>query len=411
MKKVCFFLPGFLVGSLCGNEALDLLDREAETSQNVFEHAARLPSGGKNAVVEKKTYEPADVRFPTRWRQELEPKLPFEVGGGTLVAPRGLFEYQYQDRSIARGAKLSRARLGVALSTYYGIEVVADAVFSSSGSYEGWETLKASIPVKDGMQLTLGKFAPPFSTELSRDAATRWFPTVSPLAAQLAPANSLGVMMEGDDGDLDWKLGWFGSEAGRSIPSLDGRGYLLASVASSENRGGTEELPEANYHRWHLDYLYNLDGDESESIPQGYRHLLAAGVQYSSGPFDFYSDFLWARGAANTAYGITVAGRYWLLQDAVSFVGRYQYATSRDPGGIVSPWGIPETGSYAIAPRGFPEETIAGGLTSIYGGINIHLDDDHFIIGTGLEYRSLSDVEAGDDFSSWGWNTFARYAF
>lgn len=404
--SLALVLPGF------GNEALKLLDQESDSAQNVFEQAARLPTTRKALELKKEKLEEPNIKFPTRWRTELVPKFPFDVTSQTTVAPRGLFEYQTADRSEYRGSKLSRARLGVAIQTYYGIELVADALLSSSGRYEGWETLRASIPVGDGMRLSAGKFPPPFSTEYSRDAAVRWFPTLSPLAAQFAPASSVGAMVESRDKTLDWKLGWFSSDSDRSMPSVDGDGYILASVASAKNRGGVEGAPEASYQRWHLDYIYNLDGSRSESIAQGYRHLLSAGTEYSSGRFDFYTEFLAARSSQNTTFGVTAAGRYWLLQDAVSLVGRYQYGWSREAGGISSYWGIPDTGSDATFPTDFPAVDLASQLSSIYGGLNVHFDDDNFIIGTGVEYRSLSGVGEDDDsFSSWGWNTFARYAF
>lgn len=412
MKKATVILS--LVAALPGfaNEALKLLDQESDSAQNVFEQAARVPTSRKTLEVEAGKLEKPNPRLPDRWRTELLPKFPFEVEAGTTVAPRGLFEYQVQDRSEARNAKLSRARVGVAVQTYYGIEILADALLSSSGKYEGWETLRASIPIGEDKRLSAGKFPPPFSTEYSRDAAVRWFPTLSPLAAQLAPASSLGAMVEGRGESLDWKLGWFGSDSDRSMPSLQGDGYILASLGRDFNRGGAKDSPEANYQRWYLDYIHNMDGADSESIAQGYRHLLALGTQYSSGRFDFYTEFLAAKGEANTAYGITAAGRYWLLQDAVSLVSRYQYANSRDPNGIFSYWGAPDTDADALFPSDFQAVTVASQLSSIYGGLNVHFDDDNFIIGTGVEYRSLSGVGQDDDsFSSWGWSTFARYAF
>jgi hypothetical protein len=410
MKSALAILSLALAVSGLGNDALDLLDSEVDQAQNVFEHAARVSASSKGAIVPKK-FPKAEPKFPMRWATELPPKFPFDAGRSTKVAPRGLFEYQDQDRALGRGGKLSRARIGVALETFYGVEILADALFSSSGDSQGWETLRASIPLNDQVRFSAGKFPPPFSTEYSRDAAVRWFPTLSPFASQIAPASSLGAMLEGRSAALDWKLGWFSGDSDRNMPSHAGKGYLLASVATARNRGGDEQNPEANYHRWHLDYLYNMDGVGSESIPMGYRHLVSAGTEFSSGRLDFYTEFLLARSSQNTEYGITTAARYWLLQDAVSFVGRDQYARSQNPGRIVSGWGIPSTGAAAIHPAEFPVETIASTLSSFYGGINIHLDDDNFIIGTGLEYRSLSEVVDDDDFSSWGWNTFARYAF
>jgi hypothetical protein len=408
LPMICFLGS---VSFATGNEALNLLDRESGGAGDVYQDAVRAETSSRTGLSMKAVYAAPDPFLADRWDTEAEPRFPFEARGGSEIAPRGLFEYQYQDRSIARGARLSRARVGVALQTYYGIEVLADAMLSSSGDYLGWESLRASVPLNDQISLSVGKFPPPFSTEYSRDASIRWFPNLSPLLAQIAPASSIGAMLEGRGEELDWKLGWFGGGTDRSLPGLDGKGYLLASVAASSNRGGSESSNEAGYHRWHLDYLHNMDAERSESIVRGYRHLVAAGLQYSAGRFDFYSDLLLARGDGNTVTGVTAAGSYWLLQDSIRLVARYDYARSRDPGGVVTGWGIPSIGADAIHPSDFPVSTVARQMTSIYTGINFHLDDNHFIIGSGLEYRSLSDVAGDDDFTSWGWNTFARYSF
>ena len=411
MRNLLIIL-GSLPFATSANEALKLLDQESDSAQNIFEQAARLPTSRKALELKKEKLELADPKIPNRWRNELSPKFPFDVEPQTTIAPRGLFEYQSYDRSLGRGTKLSRARVGVAVQTHNGIEILADALLSSSGSYEGLETLRASAPIGESMRLTGGKFPPPFSTEYSRDAAVRWFPTLSPLAAQMAPASSLGFLLEGRESDFDWKLGWFSSDADRSIPSLDGKGYVLASVAKSRNRGGVEGAPQATYQRWHLDYLHNMDGSQSETIGRGYRHLVSAGTEFSTGRFDFYADILAARGNNQTVYGVTAAGRYWLLQDAVSLVSRYQYARSRETNGLFSYWGIPDTGSDAIFPNNFPEVTPAGQMHSFHTGINIHFDDDNLILGTGVEFRSLSEIgDSGDSLRSWGWNTFARYSF
>ena len=414
MKSSVLIALALAAGSLPlgANEALKLLGEEPAGARTIYEEAADLAAPRRESAPDAEDLEKLDARLPLRWRTELDPKFPFQAGNGTRVAPRGLFEYQNHDRSIGKGTKLSRARIGVAVETPQGIEILADALLSSSGKYEGWETLKVSAPIAEGVRLHAGKFPPPFSTEYSRDAAIRWFPTLSPFAAQLAPASSLGALAEGRGQSVDWKLGWFGSDSDRSMPSLDGDGALLISLARSFNKPGEEGAPQAHFQRWHLDYLYNLEGSQSDSIPQGYRHLVSAGTQYSSGRLDFFTELLAARGRANTAYGVTAAGRYWLLQDAISLVARYQYARSRDPGGIISYWGIPNTNSDATFPTNFPTTTVAGQMSSFYSGLNVHFDDDNFIIGSGMEYRSLSQIgDENDSLSSWGWTTFARYTF
>lgn len=410
--------PGLFISLLmlplfsAGNEALDLLEKDAGGSGDVYDDSVRALAPPRGSAAEKKVFVPPDLQLPDRWDTEMEPKFPMEPREGFRVAPRGSFEYQYYEGDYARGAKLSRARVGVALETFYGIEILADALFSSSGDYLGWETLRAGVRLNDEMNLSVGKFPPPFTTEYSRDASLRWFPNLSPLIAQVSPASGLGAMLEGRGEKVDWKLGWFGGDSDRSIPSVDAKGYLLASIAASSNRGGNDNSNQASYHRWHVDYLYNMDGSRNETIPLGYRHLVAAGVQYSSGRLDFYSDLILARGGETSMTGVSAALSYWLMQDAIRFVARYDYANSGDEGGVLAGWGIPSQGADARFPSDFPVYTPAGRLSSIYGGLNFHFDDDNFIIGTGLEYRSLSEVVGDDEsISSWGWNTFARYSF
>ncbi|MDB4538033.1 hypothetical protein N9230_05420, partial [Akkermansiaceae bacterium] len=118
-----------------------------------------------------------------------------------------------------------------------------------------------------------------------------------------------------------------------------------------------------------------------------------------------------AKGNDQTAWGVTAAGGYWLVEDAVRLVGRYHYAKSREDGGVLVGWGVPGTGTDAGQPFGSPLSTSASELHSIYGGLNFHLFEDNLLLGTGLEYRNLSGVVGEGDFDSWGWNTWARFAF
>lgn len=410
--KVALVIPILMLPPLVrGNEALNLLEKESGGASDVYQDTVRAMAPARANGAKEEVLVAADPGLPERWETELEAKFPFEIEEGLRVAPRGMFEYQYREGEIARGAKLSRARVGVALESFYGIEILADALFSSSGDYLGWETLMARVRLNEEMNLRVGKFQAPFSTEYSRDASLRWFPNLSPLISQVAPASSLGALIEGRGQKADWKMGWFGGDSDRSIPSIDAKGYLLASIARSSNRGGTTGANEASFHRWHLDYLYNMDGRRSETIPLGYRYLVAAGVQYSSGRLDFYSDLILARGSRSSMTGVSAAASYWLLPDAVRLVARYDYANSSDDGGVLVGRGIPSQGADAMFPSDYPVYTRAGRMSSVYGGVNFHFDDDNFIVGTGLEYRSLADVVGDDDFTSWGWNTFARYSF
>lgn len=408
MKKLIgiYFASGCL---LVANEALDLLDSELPGSGQVYLDSADPPSA-EETEAKKKTV-PPDHTLPQRWPIETPSLVTFGDPLKTRISPRGLFEYQYQDQNIARGSKLSRARVGLALQTYYGIELTADALLSSEGDYEGWDTLQVSFPVTDEMQLSLGKFPPQFGNEYSQDPSARWFPTLSPLVAQIAPSSSLGVMADGGNSRLEWKGGWFSGDGSRDLPGVEGDGYFIAGVATSLNGLGGVEAGTPDYRRWHFDYIYNFDGRDSETVPMGYRHLMSTGMQMSTGRFDFYSDFLLAKGNDQTAWGLTAAGGYWLVEDAVRLVGRYHYARSREDGGLQVGWGVPATGRDALRPLGSPVISEASEIHSIYGGLNFHVFEDNFLFGTGVEYRDLSGVVGGNDFDSWGWNTWARFSF
>ena len=408
MKKL--IVISVLGGALLpANEALDLLDSELPGPGQVYLDSADPPKAAQ--VQAKKKTVPPDRALPERWNIETPSLVTFGDSLTTRIAPRGGFEYQYQDQRVARGAKLSRARLGVELETYYGIELTADVLLSSDGDYEGWDTLQVRVPLSEDIDLSFGKFPPQFGTEYTQDPSARWFPTLSPLLAQVAPASSLGMVAEGDRGGFEWKGGWFSGDARRDIPGIAGDGYLYVSVASSFNGSGGEEIVTPRFQRWHLDYIYNFDGNDSETIPMAYSHLLATGMQISAGNFDFYSDFLLAEGDDQTAWGVTAAGGYWLVEDAVRLVGRYHYANSREDGGVLVGWGVPGTGTDALGPFGSPASTSASELHSIYGGLNFHVFEDNLLLGTGLEYRNLSGVVGRSDFDSWGWNTWARFAF
>lgn len=393
------------------NEALRLLDESSDTAPNVYQSVARVKASKAKPKTPEPVFPKYDVTLPERWDPEVPAWFTHEFENGNEIAARGLFQYDHRGHRFARGGKLSRARLGFALQTYYGIQLEADALFSSGGDYEGLEQLVVKAPLTHSTELSVGKIRIPFSSEYTRDASVRWFPELSPFLAQIVPPNSLGAMLEGTHHDLDWKLGWFSSDTDQNLPSARGRSVLLASLASAKNLGGSEGNPRPRYRRWHLDYLYQPNPGGIENLSRSYRHLLSTGLEFSSDLWDLQTDLLVARGRDGNAYAATLAGAYWILPEAVRFVTRYHHAVGEGEGAILSGFGIPDTGSAASQPFDFPVTTPAGELISVYGGLNFHLYANSLIVATGLEYRTLGDVVGRDDFDSWGWKASARLAF
>ena len=77
MKRYPFICSLVLVMPGFGNKALELLEQESDSAQNVFEQAARLPASRKALEDKKEVLEEPNIKFPTRWRNELIPKFPF----------------------------------------------------------------------------------------------------------------------------------------------------------------------------------------------------------------------------------------------------------------------------------------------------------------------------------------------
>jgi hypothetical protein len=291
----------------------------------------------------------------------------------------------------------------------------ADVLFDGDADFVGIETLAARIPAGDELMLTAGKFRPPFTLEYTQDAAVRWTRELSPLVAQMVPSSSLGAMLQGQGpaGQWDWKLGWFSGDADEDLPGFRGDGYLLAGIGYS---GYARPEPGSgrtvsSWHRWHLDYIYNFDGAQSRSVPMGYEHMVATGMQMSAGRFDLMGDFLFAHGDSSTAWGGTISAGYWLMEDALRLVGRFDYARSNDEGGIVAGWGVPGSGSDILQPFSAPITYAGMELYSIYSGLDLFLYGQNVILSSGLEIRSLNDVVDGDDIDSLIWQTGGRLAF
>jgi hypothetical protein len=410
-----------MVSTGFANEALDLL--EAEPGSGI----GTVMTTGPDPAVERKAEQmiaPPDPTLRRRWDPELSPQFQIRLTDAEAiisdVAFRGLFEWRLASGDIEFGdgtgmevdsSRFRRARLGLALLAYYDTELLVEGMFDGEGAWRGIESLKARIPLGERTALSLGKFPPPFTLEYARDAAVRWFPELSPLVAQIAPADSLGALLEAQGASWDWKLGWFSGDADRDTPSFDGNGYVLAGLGYTFNGGSGEGG--TGYRRWHLDYIHNFDAALSESIPLGYRNMVATGFQMSSGRFDVMADLMLAKGAAGSVWGASVGGGYWLLEDAVRLVARFDYATSNTDGGVLAGWGIPRSGGDVMQPFGYPAVWAGDELRSLYSGLNIHLYEDNLILNSGLEYRSMSGVLGGpsETLDALIWQAGGRLAF
>lgn len=417
-----------LFGSLAfGNEALDLLEGKITEDEVTV-----------TALFAKKE-DPAQEQAPphhrddsSRWKNRLAPVgVVYENDANPLaqrVAIDGLLEWGLVEGKIDQSgepeqdvsdSRLKRLRLGGLVRAFYNTDLEGRVVLDDDG-YQGLDTLKATVQVSDAWTVEAGKFRPPFSQEYRQDPNARTTPDLSPIVAQIAPANTLGVRVRTDSGPWELGLGWFSGAQARNLPELDGGGFLLANLSYTFDGGVTGDGEEQNrenlapppgHQKWHLDYLYNTSSDLEGSVPNGQRHLLSTGIELSHGNLDFAGDFLLANGGEDTAWGLTLTGRYWILEDALRMVARYNYAGTNEAGGLSIGYGIPRAEGDSTQPLlGYNTILPADEFHAFYLGFDLHILQDYLLFSSGLEFRLLKD-ELNGDASDFFWHTGARVAF
>lgn len=408
-----------------GNEALDYIDG-VQGSSNWVSYTPYPGSVSSSAKAKSKVVRKFD--YSERWPLSVPPVVtPYRNQDNPYVqefSVTGLLEWRWEDTSFdvkageprrgVRGTGVRRARLGAMVKAFYNTEVEVSALVDGDGDYEGIDKLQATVDLSDKVAVRMGKFRPPFSLEYSQDPSVRWTPEMSALNRQIVPGNSLGVLFAGAGEHWDWGLGYFGGDLDKNLPGIGSNGYLLGKLAYT-TQGSSEANPQGSFQRLHLDYIYNFETESSQAIPLAYRHLFAAGVQISSGNLDFLSDFMLADGDNAEAWGATLLGAYWLVEDAIRLVGRYHYASSSDEDNLAVFYGVPDGVTDTLGPLfGVPGGGVVIGnqLHSFYGGLNYHLLEDNLILSTGIEYQLLKSA-MNEDFKldSFTWQFGGRLAF
>ncbi|WP_411845499.1 porin [Roseibacillus persicicus] len=422
---------GLFVSQGRGNEALDLLEgkiTEDEVTVTELLQKEDADEEGAAAEEEQKKTLVDDRDYSSRWKNRLAPLgMVYENETNPVVqrvAIDGLAEWGIANGDIdpkdgasqkIDDSQLKRVRLGGMMRAFYNTDLEGRVVGDGDG-YQGIDTLKATVQVNEALKVEAGKFRPPFSQEYRQDPNVRIAPGLSPIVAQVAPANTVGVRVSAENGPWEMGLGWFSGKQDQNIPELGG-GFVLANLSYTfdgekvVDNSDEDAVTPPGHQRWHLDYLYNTSEDVNGSVPNGYKHLLSTGIEVSSGNFDFGGDFIVANGDVDTAWGMTLTGRYWILEDALRFVGRYNYADTDDAGGLSVGYGVPGALGDSTQPLlGYSTVLSGDEYHSFYAGLDWHFVEEYLMLSTGLELKLLKDETNGDT-SSLLWHTGGRVAF
>lgn len=319
------------------------------------------------------------------------------------------------------GTRSRRARLGARILAFNNTEIEAMGEFAGDTQYRGVERLKGYTQFSETTGVTYGKFRPNFGTESRVEPSLSPYPYRGTLTNMVAPPAALGASIHHAGDKLDYDIGWFSSDYDPDFGSLGDAGMLNLSVSRTfvERTGDTLART-----KWHVDYLHNFDTGRSN--PQGYdiagrrsangnqlivqnpayRHLFSIGLRTDSDRSSFSGDFQLAKGDT-TVWGLSLGATHWLIPGTLNLVGRYQYAGTDDPLGIVAAPGNSGDVRYDASPFFAGDE-----YHSLYLGTNLHLYKDSLLLRNGVEYMILKD-EVGQSFNTeaFTWQSGAQISF
>lgn len=415
---------------VAANEALDILEGKKDINEIDL---PPLPEDEEPAAGEKVTYVPPEwspspldpiwsraVLFEDEsnpWVQQLAIMGLFEFSGSW-----GTAETEGAPDTDLDTTRTRRARLGARLKAFGNTEIEAIGEFAGDAEFQRLERLKVKTEVRPNYYVEVGKFRPRFGIEQSKEPHQLLTPERTLLANMLMPAETLGVAFSQDCAPWDWSIGWFSGANDRYIPGISGDGFISANLAYEV--GEALEGGGAMRTRWHLDYIYNLDGSDSRSIPRydvagrrtangnqqilrnpAFRHLVSTGVELESDRWAFEGDFQLANGDLN-AWGLTLTPSYWAVPGTLRIVGRYHYADTDDPLGLVGGLGVGSDPFYDSSPIFAGDE-----FHSFYLGANLHLYQDKVVVLNGFEYALMKDDANGFETDAWIWHSGARISF
>jgi hypothetical protein len=306
---------------------------------------------------------------------------------------------------------MRRAQLGARMKAFYRTEITGVAELAGPSRLNGIQTLKARTAISENTGITIGKFRALSTGENNTPDAALRTAERSLLSNMIAPADSLGVMFDAKNKNWLYNLGWFSGDFDDMIPGIKNEGFINVGIAY-EQTAPTEVGP-ALHSRWYLNYLHNLDRNDSQVLPRpgitslNYKQVVSTGFSFQQDRFGFQGDFTLARGDANS-WGVTLMPTYWILPGAVQFVGRYHYADTDQIDGLFGGYG---TGADPFFDGKGP--IIQGDeYHSFYLGADVHLYENRMILRNGFEYTLfLDELDSTAESESLLWQTGAKISF
>ena len=262
---------------------------------------------------------------------------------------------------------------------------------------ENIDTLTLAWDPNEDFHLVIGQQKPGFTYEYATSSNRILTFERSLLVNQLAPDKSPGITIEGKRNGIHYEAGAFSGVAlGEDFDNFMGiakLGYDFSEWTRLEKSST------------HLHYLYNSDVESENAAP--YRHAFAAGFDLQNGAYSSLIQLILASGYDDTpdAWGFTVMPAWYLIEDKLQVVARYQFANSPDADGL-SLQSRYERKVPDLTGDGNGERYHAG-----YLGLNWYLHGNKLKFMAGAEYSHMRGGGDGGDYSGWTWMTGLRLYF
>jgi len=306
---------------------------------------------------------------------------------------------------------MRRAQLGARMKAFYRTEITGVAELAGPSRVNGIQTLKARTAISENTGVTLGKFRALSTGENNTADADLRTAERSLLSNMIAPADTLGVMFDAKNKNWLYSLGWFSGDFDDMLPGIKNDGFINAGIAYEQTT--PTEVGPALQSRWYLNYLHNLDRNNSQVLPRpgittlNYDQVISTGFSFQQDRFGFQGDFTLARGDSNS-WGITLMPTYWMMPGAVQLVARYHYADTDQANGLFGGFGTGADPFFANNGASLQGDE----YHSFYVGADVHLYENRMILRNGFEYSIfLDELDSTAETESLLWQTGAKISF
>ena len=324
------------------------------------------------------------------------PDAPFLQSVSLFGRYHGQFYAVESAQGSTDGWDNRRGRLGAKATFFQNFTLAGDInVFTGNEQPESGnvidneriDTLTLAWQPEDDFQIVIGQQKPGFIYEY--DVSSNRILTFerSLIVNQLAPDKSPGISIEGTHDKFFYE---FGGYSGNEFRGRLRNGFALAKIGYDLSEFSKREKMSAE-----LYYLYNSTGTSLGAAP--YRNSFSHNITVQEGPYSGVLQTVFAEGygRVSDAWGVTIMPSYYLIEDKVQLVARYQLSRSRGPDGLQLQSRY-ELDAPFVSDSGLGDRYQAG-----YLGLNWYIYDKKLKIMSGVECSKMNGGGDGGDFSGW----------